>query len=245
MNTSLIISPRKAVSEFVNVIHCIEKILMNSNEQENLNAIKSICRFLPISENSDKLMFTTEQLKDINGCSKIKEIFGQIRFYLRWDDHLILTAIIDTLESEECEELLGKFESKIDCQMKLQEIFEECKEQKQEIPKGFDEMVAIVKKKYSKIKKEEYDRLKCFIAQHCGVNLYVMSPFWNMSSSSLLLEWIVPSTAITHMVENATRNKQIFIEESFVFLEIGKIVVLNNKTEECKNEVIIQLSIAT
>ena len=67
------------------------------------------------------------------------------------------------------------------------------------------------------------------IAEYCGVESYVLSPFLNMSPSSLLLEWLVPSTAITHMVENATKNKHIFIKESFVHLIIANIVVLDNK----------------
>ena len=204
---------------------------MTSNEVANLKAIKSICGYLPISNNSDTLMFTAEQLEEIDACSKIGEIFRKLRFHLRWDDHLILTAIIERLDSEECEELLGKFESKIDCQMKLEQIFEKCKKHKEEIPKGFNKMVAIVNKKYSQITKGEYNKLKCFITKHCGVESYVLSPFLNMSSSSLLLEWLVPSTAITHMVETATNNKHMFIKESFLFLQIATTVVLDIKNE--------------
>ena len=232
VSTTLIINPNKAISEFVSIVSRIEEILMKSNEVENLKAIKSICGYLPISNNSNKLMFTAEQLEEIDACSKISgEIFRKLRFHLRWDDHLVLTAIIERLDSEECEELLGKFESKIDCQMKLEQIFEECKKHNEEIPKGFNKMVAIINKKYSQITKEEYDQLKCFITEHCGVESYVLSPFLNMSSSSLLLEWLVPSTAITHMVETATYNKYIFIKESFVFLKIATTVVLDTKNE--------------
>jgi len=206
---------------------------MKNNEIDNLNAIKSVCGYLPISPDSDKKMFTNEQLKDIDACSNIRDIFRKLRDHLRWDDYLILTAILDRLDSEECEELLGKFESKINCQMKLQEIFDECKKQEQEIPKGFDKMIAIVNRKYSRITKEEYFQLKCFITDHCGVESYVLSPFLNMSPSSLLLEWFVPSAAITHMVETATKNKHIFIKESFIFLKIANIVVLDSKNEVC------------
>ena len=170
-------------------------------------------------------MFTAEQLKEIDACNKIRDIFRKISFYLRWDDHLILSAIIRRLGSEECEEILSKFESKIDCQMKLEQIFEECKRQNQEVPKGFNKMAAIVNNKYSWITKEEYDQLKCFTAEYCGVESYVLSPFLNMSPSSLLLEWLVPSTAITHTVETATKHKHIFIKESFVFLQIATIVI--------------------
>ena len=227
----LITNPSKAISEFASTVSRIEEILMKSNEAENLNAIKSVCSYLPISNNSDKLMFTFEQLKEIDACNSVQEVFREFRYHLRWDDHLILTAILDRLDSEECEELLGKFQSKIDCQMKLEQIFEECKKQKQEVPKGYDKMVAIVNKKYSRITKEEYDQLKCFIAEHCGVESYVLSPFLSMSPSSLLLEWHVPSTAITHMVETATKNKHIFIRESFVLLRIANTIVLDIKNE--------------
>ena len=122
-----------------------------------------------LSGKSGKPMFTAEQLKEIDVCNKIRDIFRKISFYLRWDDHLILSAIIRRLGSEECEEILSKFESKIDCQMKLEQIFEECKRQNQEVPKGFNKMAAIINKKYSRITKEECDQLKCFIAEHCGV----------------------------------------------------------------------------
>ena len=201
------------------------------NEVENLNAIKSICGYLPISNKSDKPMFTVKQLEEIDACNNIREIFRQLRFYLRWDDHLILMAILDRLDSEECEELLSQFQSKIDSQMKLEQIFEVCRTKKQEVPEGFDKMVAIVNKKYSRITKEEYDQLKCFIAKHCGVESYVLSPFLNMLPSSLLLEWLVPSTATTHMVECATKHQHLFIKESFVFLQIATTVILEIKSK--------------
>jgi len=203
---------------------------MKSNEAHNLDAIKSICGYLPISSDSSKLMFSAEQLKEIDACSSIREIFRQLRFHLRWDDHLILTAILDRLDSEECEELLGKYESKIDCQMKLEQIYKEFTEQKQELPVGFTNMVVIVNKKYSRITKEEYDQLKCFISEHCGVEPYVLSPFVNMSPSSLLLEWMIPATAAVHMVEMANKNKQLFIENSFIFFQISSIIILNNNS---------------
>ena len=228
---SLIVNPGKAVCEFVSIVGQIEEILTKNNEEKNLNAIKGICAFLPISHNSNKPMFSVEQLKEIDACNNIREILRQLRFHLRWDDHLILAAILNRLDFEECEELLGKFQSKINCQMKLEQIFLECKKQKQKIPKGFDKMVAIINKNYSRITKEEYDQLKCFITEHCGVESYVLSPFLNMSPSSLLLEWLVPSTAITHMVETATKHKHIFIKESFTFIQIATTVVLDYKSE--------------
>ena len=229
--TMLISNPSKATSEFACTVTYIENILMTKNMVENLNGIKNICCSLPISDSSDKPMFTIEQQKKINACSTVQDVFSKLQYHLRWDDHLILAAILDRLNSEECEELLAKFQSKIDCQMKLEQIFEECKKQMLEVPKGYDKIVAIVNKEYSQITKEEYDQLKYFIAKCCGIKSYVLSPFLNMSQSSLLLEWSVPSTAITHMVETATKNKDIFIKKSFVFLQITTTVILNNRNQ--------------
>ena len=98
-------------------------------------------------------MFTAEQLNEIDACSNVREMFRQLWVHLRWNNHFILTAILDRLDSEECKELLAQFKSKIDSQMKLEQIFEKRKKQKQDVPKRFDKMVAIVNKKCSWITK--------------------------------------------------------------------------------------------
>ena len=49
---TLIVNPNKAIIEFAITVSRIEEILMTSNELENLNAIKSVCGYLPISNNS-------------------------------------------------------------------------------------------------------------------------------------------------------------------------------------------------
>jgi len=89
---SLISSPSHAKTEFAIVVGHIERILQ-SNKSHNLDIIKSICGYLPISKGTDK-MFSAEQLKEIDACSSIRESFRQLRYYWRWDDHLILTAIL-------------------------------------------------------------------------------------------------------------------------------------------------------
>lgn len=94
-------------------------------------------------------MFSEEELKELRACNYIRDIFIKLRTCWRWDDHLLLTTIFDRLDSEVCEELLARYQSKIDHQMKLEEIYNECKKQQQEIPAGFKKVVAIVNKNYS------------------------------------------------------------------------------------------------
>ena len=194
-------------------------------------AIKSVCGYIAISTDPSIPMFSEEELDKIQACGGIQNIFIKLRTHWRWDDYHLLTAILDRLDSEACEELLAKYQSKIDCQMKLVEIYNECKEQQQEIPAGFKKMVTIVNKKYSRIAKEEYDELKYFIAEHCGVEPYALSSFLNMLESSLLLEWFIPNTAIAHMVEAASKNKRAFIERSFTFLQIADVVVFDQRIQ--------------
>jgi len=176
-------------------------------------------------------MFTDEQLNKIDACSSIREILRQLQYFLRWDDHLILTAILDRLDSKECEELLGKYDMKINCQMKLEQTYEDWRKRQQEMPTGFLNMVAVVRKKYSEITKEEYDKIKHFISEQCGIESYVMSPFVKMSSSSVLLEWMIPPIAVIPMVEMAYKNRNIFISTYFTFLRIDIFTILDLKTE--------------
>ena len=73
----LIVNPSKAVSEFVSIVSRIEEILTENNEVKNLKAIKSICRYLPLSDNSNEPMFSSEQLEEIDACKNIPAIFRQ------------------------------------------------------------------------------------------------------------------------------------------------------------------------
>ena len=110
---------------------------MEKDEAENLSAIKSVCHYVTRSSDSDEPMFNEEQLQEIQACANLQIILLKLRKHWRWDDHLLLTTILYRLDSEACEELLGRYQSKIDCQMRLEEIFNECKKQQQEIPEGF------------------------------------------------------------------------------------------------------------
>ena len=64
--------------KFAATVSCIEEKLIKCNEADNLNAIKSICGYLPISDKSGKPMFTAEQLKENDDGNKIQDIFRKI-----------------------------------------------------------------------------------------------------------------------------------------------------------------------
>ena len=102
--------------------------------------------------------------------------------------------------------------------MKLQDIYEHCQKENLCIPMGYHKLVAVVENKiFSRITKEEYDELKEFIAKHCGVNDHAIPPLYKATESSLRLEWFIPSTVVSHMIEAITRNSSTFIMNSFVY----------------------------
>ena len=221
--------PDKASSEFSILMASIIKEL-RKDEVENLETIKDICSFLTVKDDPDTLLFSEEQQKAINACSQIRNLFRMhLRGCWRWDDFSLLKVIIQYIDCDKCKEMLDQYELKLCYEMKLKEIYKQCKE-KLEFPREYHIMVAVVQNKmFSQITKEEYDELKKFTAQYCGVNEYAIFPYWKVEESSLRLEWFIPLTAVLHMVETATRNSFMFIIKAFVYLRISSKVIFDTR----------------
>ena len=176
------------------------------------------------------LLFNEDQQEAINACENIRTLLTRnLRGCWRWDDFSLLRILVQSLESSEhSEAMLNQFEEKIYSQIKLKEIYEHCLLEKRDVPDGYDKMVAIVTRKiFSRITKEEYDELKKFISSHLGVKPYVIPPFYEAATHSLILEFFVPVTAILHMVETATKHKDEFVKKSFVYLRISLNVIFD------------------
>ncbi|XP_065883067.1 sacsin-like [Dysidea avara] len=222
-------TPHQGSIEFGMLMARIIKEL-KQNEVENLEIIKSVCSQLTVRDNPHVLLFNEDQQEDINACNNLHNMFNKnLRRCWRWDDFYLLKLLLQSLEcSDHCEVMLAQYEEKLDSQMKLQQIYEHCMQEHQEIPAGYEKMVAVVKNKlFSRITKEEYDELKRFISEHCGVKPYVIPPFHKAGRSSLRLEFIVPLTAVSHMIETATKNINKFQDASFVYLKIASTLLFD------------------
>ena len=159
---------------------------LRKNESENLETIKRVCSFLTIKDDPNEFLFNEKQQEAIEACDDLRTLLiKNLRHCWRWDDTSFLKQMIQPLESSDhCEEMLFQYEQKLDIQMKLQQIYHHCIQEKIEVPGGYDKMVAIVHDKiFSRITKEEYDQLKEFIAAHCGVQSYVIPPFHKATTS--------------------------------------------------------------
>lgn len=204
---------------------------LRKNEIENLEIIKDLCPYLTPRDDPTVLLFSAEQLQGISECSNLKTMFqNNLRGCWRWDDFSLLKKLVHLINSTVCKELLQQYEQALDCAMKLQAIYEHCRQENNELPEGYTKMVVIIKdKNFLDITLEEYQILKEFTAQHCQIPSYFLSPFIQASESSLLLEWSVPLTAVSYMVKKATNNSDFFVKEGFVYLEISSSVIFDNR----------------
>ena len=229
--SGMILTPEDACIEFGLLLANIIRELAR-NESVNLEIIKVMCSCLTIKQDSGALFFNEEEQEAIDACSSIRRLFTKnLRDCWRWDDISFLKKIVLSLDpSDHCEQLLDQYEKKIYAQMKLWEIYKYCQQEKQSLPEGYHKMVAIIRDKiFSQITLEEYNKLKDFISEHCNVEPYVISPFIKADKSSLLLEWIVPSTAVPHMIEMATMNASAFVALNFIYLKISTTVILEKR----------------
>ena len=231
LTSDMFLNPRQASTEFGILLANITKELAK-NEAENLESIKIICSCLTVNKDPSGLLFNEEQQEEINACGNIRTLFTtKLRCCWRWDDFSFLKQILQSVDSDgHCEHLLDQYEEKLSIKMKLQDIYEYCQQQKETLPEGYHKMVAIVQNKiFSRITLEEYRTLKEFTSQHCKVKSYVLSPFIKAGISSLLLEWLVPLTAVPHMIEMATMNVNVFSAHNFVYLKISSTVIFDKR----------------
>ena len=172
-----IIQADQASVEFSFLLNEILKELME-NESENLRLLKRTASTLTVTDTFGARIFTDSEVEGIYACNDIEILLlVKLRHCYRWDDHSILTILMKNIKSEKCLKLLQLFELKICSQIKLQQISVQVSQNSSQFPENYHKMVAIVDKIFSDITKEEYDELKQFISQHCGVEPYVMSPF--------------------------------------------------------------------
>ena len=226
----MIFTPEQASIEFGILLANIINEL-SENEMKNLNFIKIVCSYLTVKGDPSALLFNEEQREEIDACGNIRTLFKKnLRHCLRWDDFSLLKTIVESLDSPHCVKLIDQFEKKLYSKMKLKEIHEQCKQESKDLPAGYQKMVAIItKKSFYHITLEEYRELKEFILQHCKVEPYTVSPFTDISTGSLLLQWLIPSTAVSHMIEMATMNANVLITQNFIFLKISSTVILDTR----------------
>ena len=106
-------------AEFAHLIYKIGCILdESSNRINNLEKCKRICCLLKVSDNTDTLQKIMKKSIKLNFCS----VFDTINQHLNWNEHFILTEIIDECDSDEAEKQFQKYKNKMAVSTALQII---------------------------------------------------------------------------------------------------------------------------
>ena len=135
---------------------------LEKDEFKNLRRLKAVLATLTIQKDSKIHVFTDAQLKEIQACSSVHTMLVRdLRHCYRWDDHSMLTILMLSINSKTCLNILKKFEVKVNSKMKLQQIYEHCKQNSAKFSEEYHEIVAIVDDKiFSKITHKEYEILR-------------------------------------------------------------------------------------
>ena len=232
---SALISVTSLNADFTRLLINVRDILSNApNNQVNLEACKDYCALLSINDGSNESLFSAENISKIKECSDFKQLFEIVRRHMSWNEHSILMQIVDQCNSVEGQQEIEKFEKKLALYQGLQII---SSTSQPSLSEDFARFCIIINKPYKSVTIEEYTKIKAYIFSNLKIHAYVTVGFIRMLYHSLHVEWIVTTQAVPHMIKNAHQNKDVFIQENFVFMQIGIEVVIDNEVSFlCKTQ---------
>ena len=152
-----------------------------------------------------------------------------VNLHLSWDEYSILTEIINKCDSDKAGMNFMKHKKKLTVSNDL-----EITSTKGSPPPGFQEFCVTLNKPYKLLTAEKYKELKTFIFNSLNVHCYVTTGYIKVLYNPLHLEWHVTMQAISHMVKIAHEKQDFFKKHAFVFMQIGKEVILGSPTERHK-----------
>ena len=214
-------TPNEASIEFSAVVADIAAEL-DKCVNKNIDQVKTVCYNL--TTNCNKALLSQRDKKKIKKCKSMYDIFEIVHPHWRWDSHRLLFTIIKRFKCPEALELLQKFERKIDCQMKIKEVYAHIQYNKLPVPEGYAEVKTIIKKDYNEVTLEQFVVLEEFINKHLGI---IQCPFEVNPAQSIQVIWLVCIEAVDSLCSRAFECKEAFLQNSFTYLKIGDIDILN------------------
>ena len=224
---STLISVTSLNADFASLLLSIGHILSNSpNQQDDLKTCKDFCLLLRVSEGSSELLFSAKNIAEIKECKNFKELLGIISQYISWDEHSILTHIVNECKSDEGKQEIEKFDKKMALYQGLQII---SSTSNQTLSEDFVKFCIVIDQPYKNVTPEEYEKVKAYISANLNINAYATARFIRMFYHSLHIEWLVTIQAVPHMIKAAKQSKNEFLKEKFVFMKIGGEIVIDDE----------------
>ena len=225
-----LISNNSLNADFASLLLNIGHSLSTSPDQKkNLKTCKEYCELLKVSGSSNDSQFTAKDIANIRKCSNFKQLLEIVKPHMSWDEHSILTQIINHCKSVEGQQEIKDFERKLALFQGLQII---SSRSSQSLSEDFVGFCVIIDQPYKKITIEEYKNIKAYICGKLNICAQVAGCYTKMLYHSIHIEWLVTVQAVPHMIKSAYQTKDIFIKRNFVFMQIGSEVVIND--EVCK-----------
>ena len=216
------------MAEFSHLLVRIRRILSRSpNQENNLEACKELCCYLKVSGNGNIPLFSTEKKKEIRNCKNFEELFDIASQHLSWMEHSPLDEIIDECDSSDAVKEFNQYKKKMGACQALGII----SSADSDPPEGFERVCVVINQPYKQLTIEDYDRIKSFIFTNLNVHRYVTTGYIRVLFDSLHLEWHVTTQAIPHMINMANKQRALFIRRSYVFMQIGKQIIINKDAE--------------
>ena len=216
-------------TEFSHLLMNICNILSQSSDwKKNLEACKEFCSFLKADNNANIPLFSTEEMSKIDNCEDFKQFFKIISKHISWDEHSILSEIIRVSDSEEAEEELKKCKRK----MAISEALEIISSTESDPPPGFNKFIVTIDQSYEKFTGDKYKEIKKFIFDNLNVRRYVTTGYIRVLYGSLHLEWHVTTQTVPYMIKMAHKQREVFIRNCYVFMQIGEEIIIDMHTEQ-------------
>ena len=216
-------------TEFSHLLMRIRRILSKSSDwEENLEECKEFCCYLKASGDTNIPLFSTENKSAIDNCRNFREFFNIISQHISWDEHSILSEIIRVSNSKEAEQEFNQYRRKVAISKALEIIGST----ESSPPPGFERFIVVIDKSYQKLTIDEYEEIKKFIFDILDVYPYVATGYIRVLFDSLHLEWHVSSQATSHMMKMAHQQQAVFIENYYVFMQIGEEKIIDMHAEQ-------------
>ena len=165
--------------------------------------------------------FSEKEMEAIKVCTSFYQLFSEVNRSWRWDSHRLLEMIIDRANSEEASTKLHNFQRKVDNQMKLKLLAENCKTENEQPPQGYSSMVAIVDKDYAKITLKEFQEVEHFLSIHFGD----MPPVKRIKFGSVHLIWHIPAAVVPSLLKKAYLARESLLLMPILYIQIAEVII--------------------
>ena len=217
------------MAEFSHLLVRIRRILSQSpNQKNNLEACKELCCYLKVSGKDNTPLFNAEKKSEIDNCKNFKELFDIVSQHLSWMEHSPLDEIIDECDCSDAVMEFNQYKKKLGACQALEII----SSAESDPPGGFERVCVIINQPYKRLTIQDYGRIKSFIFANLNVHRYVTTGYIRVLFNSLHLEWHVTTQAIPHMINMANKQRALFIRNSYVFMQIGKQIIISIDTKQ-------------